>query len=1501
MTSRTRNIVKYSLIAFVLLIAGAAVFSQTSMFRATVRSTLYTFLEKELNADIYIGEINGNLVSGFSVDTVMMFIDGAPFVEAGKLSVQYNIFDLLSNHISIDSASLVNPSVTLIRGKNGEWNVSHLSRNPSPDDSSESTLMVSAGRLRIINGTFRMIDSTQLSDSASLALSGHESINYANMKLESLEIDLKGMYSEQSMDVTVDRLSFSSGGRFTLTKLSGIFRHTKQKSSLSDLTVITPDSRISAAVSLENIDAFTIGSAVDLRSGHIAVMLRPSTVSSRDARYFIPSLDFLEGTVRISSEMEGNFENLSVKSLNTAFGSSSVMLTGSVTNIHLPDELRLNIVSTNSVIDPSDLPVLMPSYKIPDYSSVGPVTMDFQFVGKPLDFLAISKIRSAAGTVTVDGQMVITEENVHYKGLLAGSDVNLEKIFATNELASRLNARIFIEGNGVSMDRLTAEASVQIDSSMFRNIPVNTATVALKAEDHRISGDLTLRSPEGNVNASTSIDFEDHDAPVYAVSAKVRGLDLAPILQDEYYASDLSFDLERSGKGLTLFDNMSDTKVDLFQSSFRGSAIDSASIMLQWLKDSTNGDQLIVRSPIVDGEMKGRFNFQDVVNGIQTHVAGLMKVYHYQMGIVDTGMANAAVDSVLLYPLRNSSIAYDLHLKNLKPISVFFRFPELEVVGSATGMLYSDTVTSSSSGSMRISSGSYADTSAFIRLRNASLRYSLENLSIDRLISDIDPLKINLAYSADEMKVNETAFRMMKLDLDFNDRSGSFAAATDIDTTISAALEGSIEVSDLKNTFSLSRFDAKYQGYSLSNAEPFVVTESTEGLMVDSARFIRGDEEIVLNGKVDFGGDISLKASIKRFAMSDLFFVNTSPAFQEQVFALGGTVDASVTIGGTAADPVIDAELQGIGISYRNSNFGDLSAVLKYARKKAGISIELNDEKKTDSAKVFHVEGIVPIDLAFLPLEERTDIPGMDLKIVAGNLPVTLFDIFIPEIDRLTGTADGTITITGSLKDPLLVGGIRIKDGSFRLEMTGIEYLLAGNIVLADQRMTFPDLKINNVQRDYSDGTMDVGGYITMAGFAPAEYHLTMNGELLVLNEASQRENKSFYGRLITSTGKNGLKFEGTFERSRVVGDVLVQEASITFPPTQQSVSFATARFDDVTYVNDTARVVIDTAIVRAITQVLTSPVKPKSGERTFMDGFGYELTIQTEGDVSIRMVFNQEITAYEELFAKLDGKMVLKKDEVSQQLTGTINVGDGSNYKFYKEFKATGSLTFVGDPQNPQLNIIAKYEGTHCSNPNPETGVCDDLADMENVVVSLMITGNRMKPNLRIGLAIVDKSGREIPRQGDVENDAIAFLLTSNTNSPGQFREELSMVDRNKIGNQLTEAIGGTFINSLLSGVVMDFVKENNIPFVKRFELRGVTSAETDINITGEFLNAVVNVGGKVFTDINNTNLSVQIPVLGKQNRNFMLEVERKTENYDYSVQARAIIGARLFYRFTF
>ncbi len=1497
MTKKVSHITLYVFLSLVLTAGAAALFTQTPMFRETLRSTLYTFLESELNADIYIGEINGNIVTGLTVDTVMMYVDGAPFVESGKLSIRYDLFDLLSDRITVDTLTIENPSVHLIRWKNGEWNFDRLSEPGDPADTSVSPLVVSAGKIRIINAQFHVTDSTGNVDAVPVDRNGNRSFNYSDIDLEQIHLELSGTYSSAELSASLRSLSFfSPKERFTLTRLSAEVQRTPEAGIVKNLVIQTPASRIVASAELKGIDPFAVRDAEELQFAQTTLSVGNSTIQTRDIQLFLPTLDFFRGSVNFSGEFQGNFEHLNVKTLNAAFGTSSLSLSGTVSNIYRPEDLRLNVVSTNSTVLPSDVPALMPFFGIPDYAGLGLLTIDFQFVGKPLDFLAISKITSAAGTVTVDGEMVITEENIHYKGLLAGSNVRLEKVFASDEFLSRLNTRIFVEGEGTSIASLKSAATVEIDSSMFRDIAVDNASVKITAADRKIDTELSLRSPEGNVTSRLFLDFNDESRPAYALTAAVRGLDLAPVLKDDYFSSRLSFDLKRSGIGLTLFDNPSDTRIDFFESQFKGRPFDSASVVMTWLKDSLNNDRLRIESPVADGELTGSFTFDGLIATIQKHILGLEKIYAYQRNIVDSTY-HFPYDSIHSGPsVPSAAVAYDLTVKNLRPLSLLFNFSELDAVGRISGTISGDSIDGSSAGRIRIDRASYADPDVPIGVSNLDASYRFDHISPRQLLTETDPVMLSLDLEGEEVKIGETALRRPVIKFNFQKQQGQFVLGSDIDTSIAVFAEGKIDVTTNMNTVRFENLFAKYQGFDLRSALPFSVTLSDKGIRIDSSLFVRRDEEYFVRGGYDFSGTIVAEAKVRNFDLSSIFFVNTSPEFRDQVFLLGGKVGFSATVSGTAQEPVINASFDGTEISYRNSSFGDLTAVLQYANRNAGLTVEMkgNADSAGTGGKRFLLQGSVPIDLSFTSVEHRTGLPGMNVGIEAANVPMAMFDVFIPEIDQMSGTIDGSVRLAGSLDEPELYGTLGLNGGSFRMEMNGIYYTANGRIGLDSQRITFPEFVIRNTEEDYTDGVMNVGGYISMDGFAPAEYHLTANGELLVLQNRSRIANQSFFGTMVGRTGPEGLRFEGTFDRSRVIGTILVENASLTFPPTQQSVSFSTLRFDDVLFIDDTSRTVIDTSSTPAVTAPSVQKTMPKSSERTFLDGFGYELTIEIRGNATVQMIFNADAGTYEELLAELNGKMVMTKDEGGQRLTGSINVGPGSRYEFYKKFNATGSLTFVGDPQNPQLNILAKYEGIHLRVPG-------DPTTEERIVVSLEISGNRDNPKLKIGLATVDQSGREIPRTGDVENDAITFLLTSSQNEPGLFRDELSAVDRNKLGAQLNEAIEGTFINNLLSGLVNDFIEQNDIPYVKRVEVRGVTT-ETNINTVLEVSNAVINIGGKVFTDVNNTNVNIQIPVLGRQNRNFMFEVERKTETTGYiSNQAQTTLGARLFYRFTF
>lgn len=225
----------------------------------------------------------------------------------------------------------------------------------------------------------------------------------------------------------------------------------------------------------------------------------------------------------------------------------------------------------------------------------------------------------------------------------------------------------------------------------------------------------------------------------------------------------------------------------------------------------------------------------------------------------------------------------------------------------------------------------------------------------------------------------------------------------------------------------------------------------------------------------------------------------------------------------------------------------------------------------------------------------------------------------------------------------------------------------------------------------------------------------------------------------------------------------------------------------------------------------------------------------------------------------------------------------------------------FSGAPDNPSLDITAKYEGTHT--PTESAGTED-----EKVVVTMNITGMRLRPDpIKFTVTRIDKNLKETEITDDVQNNAVSFLLTSSPGVPGKFREELSNEDRATIATKVGDVLIGS-VSGLLSSAIVDFVQRNKIPFLKKAELRptgigtGSTSkTDLDLRLSGEILDAYLNVGGRVLSaDINNMNVSVQFPLGNKVSRNFILEVERRVEDIGNNFNSTYML-ARIYYRFIF
>jgi hypothetical protein len=294
------------------------------------------------------------------------------------------------------------------------------------------------------------------------------------------------------------------------------------------------------------------------------------------------------------------------------------------------------------------------------------------------------------------------------------------------------------------------------------------------------------------------------------------------------------------------------------------------------------------------------------------------------------------------------------------------------------------------------------------------------------------------------------------------------------------------------------------------------------------------------------------------------------------------------------------------------------------------------------------------------------------------------------------------------------------------------------------------------------------------------------------------------------------------------------------------------------------------------------------------------DVSIETQGPTQLRMII--AYSTGEELFSELHGKLFLTKDEFGTRFTGDVDVGKRSYYYFYKRFDATGKLKFDGPLDNPEMDITATYEGFRTPTRLDSLQGTVSTTKEQHVVVTLKITGTRISPRLAMDMTVDDK---EWP--GDVQSDAISFILS------GKFRDDLTSSERSQMAASLGASVTSTVItgvtSSIFSGVLTDFLRSEFGTFIRQAEVTysgGSVSESADLRLTGEVGETVIRVGGRVFNDIGNANVNIQMPVgriIGSPAlEDLIIELERKVEGSNYATDQKNLTnGARIYYRISF
>jgi hypothetical protein len=1505
-----------------------------------------------INGELQFGAIEGNLITGFIMNNVTVTEGGTEILSTQRIELKYDPIGFIFKHVGISNAVIVQPRIRIYRSADGSTNIERLIK-PTPANTTPSAWSIDIKRLELADAEVFFIDSLLLyqRQMGERASPPDSAIDYARVHLRRLalvasaqiqsnkysakirNISAAFYHDEQIVSTDVPTLPREPQVPIvTLNHLSGDFLLTKNEASVSNVSIETPSSHIHCDAGIKGIDITHLTSIEELKTIPVDVSLKADEIDTKELKQFLyPSVDFLDHSLKLQLKASGTFEKLNVEKLVVQMPNSQVKLQGQIRNIHHARDLEITVQAADNIIAPQDLLSCLPGLLLPDLTFLGSVKYSLTYEGRPLDFKTRFVGTTAAGDLSVDGKMKIDPTGIAYSGTASVHSLALESIFHNKKLTSNLNAKLTFDCGGFNPRTMTGIAKVEMDSSLLNGLSIQHSVVVFDVADGMVRSHVAASIESGTYELSSLLTFIHTDSTIYTISGKIRSLDLADVLKDQQYSSDLSFDFAAAG-AIGSSTRSDTTGLHFYRSSFASQVFESAQAQATFQAQNNAQSILQITSTMGDLNVRGNFTPASCIAALQNSYQLVTEGIGYRFYNLDSIRSFSRTTTTVqpFHPSYTSHVApidarYRLRVTNFVPLGAFIHVP-LSGRGTVEGEIVGDSLDLRLSGNAYLEQFELDAGTDTLTVDMASLNYSFGGIGYEKLFE-----KFHASVEPDlhNFEINGLLFNRISGYLHVNSDSSKFRLSAYIDSTATIALEGNSCVHANLMEFEIQKLTTTIGQFVAENKDTVRFILGRDGFNINALTLTHEDEAVALAGHFSPSGISDMNISLNNFLLSDLKQVLYRGPYAKSRTQFGGKMNAITLFRGSFKHPniIIDVHADDVrandSTQNKNKLIGRIDSHISYFEYVLGLDLKVTS-RPSDPRALPDVLLIGSLPYNFVLAREKPHkLEGsVDLTLKSTGVSLEILDPFIPVISNLSGNMTCDMQMKGPVEAPQYTGSMSIRNANFIFDPLGMPFVLNGDLIPAGDRIQLENFTIkNDPQERLHVGSMKVSGNFTLLGLKFKQFDLLAQGDLKVMSEEKRLAGQKLYGNLFAATGPNGLIWQGDLTASTVRGEVFVKDASLILPPEREIESVRTSVIN-ISFQNDTSHLsslVNNTegedhnkTKVNQSNGKTTKDAAPASSiskqiHNTFLDGISYDVYIETQGPTSLRFVFNTQTS--EELFADLQGRLYFNRTPEMSRLTGQVEVTNRSYYYFIKKFEATGKLLFTGNVLNPELDVNATYQGLHdttsTSSPFNQTQTAGNISGTSKapqVLVTLQITGTRNEPKTKISLQTKRYSDNEWVKwkDGDDEANAVSYILA------GQFRNELTDQQRmGLIGTNLGFALAWGSVNGLIS----DAVRSNTWGYIQSVDViyvGGQFNQSTDLRLTGQVGEAVIRAGGRVLSDLTNTNVSVELPmssiVNSERYRNLILTLERRIEGIQNTEeQRRASNGVRLFYRIVF
>lgn len=1494
------------------VLATLAGFSQTQAFKAWLLDRVHASADDGLLGRFRAERLAGNLVTGLRLEGIRLEEAGVQVLTAERVELRHDLLGLLLRRASISSAVIVRPEIFIYRSLDSAWNIARLAA-PTAPDSTPSEWTIDLGQLVLEEARIRVVDSLTLAERGRSGLVRPDSaVDYADVLLTGVNLTAGAEITPEIVSTRIDRFeALLEHPRIRIRDLALTARLTRNVVSVEGLRIQTDRSRLTGTVSL-GTDLRTVGSLADLEKAPARIDLRANPVSLREVRQFLyPHIEFLDKDVSLGLAGRGTFGNLLIDRMTLQSSRTFIQLRGSVINLHRPELLTLEIEGGESVANSEDVHALLPGLTIPDWSRFGDVRFFASFNGRPAsEFDAQVYALSERGIVDVKTTLKVGSLFA-YKGTVDVQNFDLGGFVGDGTEVSVLNGRITFDGSDTDPRNIIGVLRAEIDTSEIFGLPTGQTVAVVNMADGSVGVNLAIASPLGRLRSSAKIDLARERRTSYQARLEVEGLNAGRILDQRSYESDLNLTLTVGGWQAADGPRMDSLRVDVEPSMFAGRPVERSEVVASYRIDDEGRQVIDVESEPMSLMVEGRYTPASLVSTLAHAGEAIAHYVGSTFGTLDSLRAFAPGVDPLPAPFAHEDVQDSVEIRiamdvrDLVPVGLWAR---ADLSGDVMGLI--EAVGPASDPSLRIdllgSRIAYADSVVDLVANDADLMVEVGRTGD---VSVVDSLRMSLAVASTSLEINGRHFDRPRVSATFEGLSGTLAAGGVMDSTLTFDLRGRTAHRQHLWEVVLDSISVGVNGYRLTHVEPAAIAVGRDGFLFRSMHLATESQDFSVAGTFSPAGVSDMSVAFSNFLAGDLRHLLRRTSYAGLVSDIGGIVSGTALFRGTLDHPNLRLELGADGVRLQETVFGRFDVRMSYFEESLDLFVRL--QSRTDvlrSRPDLLVSGRIPFALSFKgPVREIPSDAPLDLEINSPGLDLRFLEPFLVDVTRaMRGTLVCDLRMKGTVSEPLYEGMAAVRNARFLFVPTRYEYLLDGELRPEGKEFRLHDVLIRNTPEDFADGRMQASGALTLHGVSLRGFDLRFNGLLQVMREDSSRlMGQAFYGDLTAETGPLGLSWQGDLNRSLLTGTVLVRNAQITLPPERESPRYS-VRLIDVIRAHDPQRATARLEFTEEIPS-LPSSSAPRAIEPSFVDRINFDLVVQTQGNTQVRFVFNRQTN--DVLFADLRGRLGFQRDRSSMRLTGEVEVTNRSYYNFLKRFGATGKIMFTGNPLDPELDITARYEGLHrvlnASESLESTSGATTGRD-ERVGVILYLKGPRSKLETRFDIELEKPDGSKVLRSststpGDIEADAIAFIMSN------QFRDELTEQQRTEL---LGQNLGYGLASGLITGPLSETLRRSTKGSIQSLDVVYYGGADaksgTDVRVTGQLGELIYRVGGRIFDDIQRSNIVVEVPMSWLMNapklRNLILTLERRADetgtlgNYD-----RASNGAKILYRFTF